>query len=340
MPPKKDKKSADSRVAEDLVHHEEREESVASKFTVGRESESTCFSSETLERILAANAQTFLAASKDSMSALLAALPSPSAAHVATISDSVTSTTRAHIKTPKWTDEETPFEYFTKYEKAMTHNRVPKGEWCHLLPVYLSGKAQASFTQVPEDMLDDLDTVKQVMLEALGDTPSSADRRWWTMTRQSGEDPGAFYLRERTTGLRYLQGLMTREEILERTILSRFMSLLPQDCYSFVAGKNPKNGLEAARQVQEFEETRGFAKRQQPWRHGYQANHGSGQRTQPSAGRGPSENGYRRSSTGNGERSGSDGSVGSNGGNGRNASSQEQPSGRQASGGRHKSDNF
>ena len=37
MPPKKDKKSADSRVAEDLVHHEEREESVASKFTVGRD---------------------------------------------------------------------------------------------------------------------------------------------------------------------------------------------------------------------------------------------------------------------------------------------------------------
>ena len=56
MPPKKDKKSADSRVAEDLVHHEEREESVASKFTVGRESESTCFCSETLERIVAANA--------------------------------------------------------------------------------------------------------------------------------------------------------------------------------------------------------------------------------------------------------------------------------------------
>ena len=106
MPPKKDKKSADSRVAEDLVHHEEIEESVASKFTVGRESELTCFSSETLERILAANAQTFLAASKDSMSALLAALPSPSTAHVATISDSVTSTTRAHFKTPKWTDEE------------------------------------------------------------------------------------------------------------------------------------------------------------------------------------------------------------------------------------------
>ena len=70
------------------------------------------------------------------------------------------------------------------------------------------------------------------MLESLGDTPASADRRWWTLSRQTGEAPGAFYLRVRSTGIRRIQGLETREEVCERMILSRFLSLLPQDCYN------------------------------------------------------------------------------------------------------------
>ena len=239
---------------------------MVSEATVGHDSEASTLSlsSVTLERILAANAWSFLEASKDSMSALIAALPSS----VAAISDSATvSTSRtAHIKTQKWTDDETPSEYFVKFEKAMAHNRIPKREWGQLLPVYLSGKAQASFTQVGDEMLDDYERVKETILESLGDTPASAGQRWWTMARQTGEDPGAFYLRVRSTGLRRLHGLKTREEIIEQFILSRFLSLLPQDCYSCVVTKCPKNGLEASRLVQEYEETRSFARRHQPWR--------------------------------------------------------------------------
>ena len=274
MPPKI-KKSGD-----------DREESVSSEATLGRGSESStlALSPEILQQILAANSQTVLEASKTSFSALLAALPS-SVAAVST-SATVATSSRAHVKTPKWTDEDTPYEYFTKYEKAMKHNKVDKSEWGHLLPVYLSGRAQASFSQVGDDMLDDYEKVKEVMLESLGDTPASADRRWWTINRNSGEDPGAFYLRVRSTGLRRLHGLPSKEEVVERTILSRYLSLLSQDCYSFVAAKNPKDGLEAARLVHEFEEIRGFARRNRPWRSGQSA---SGQRTQTNFSGGNSE---------------------------------------------------
>ena len=108
------------------------------------------------------------------MTALLSLFPSP----VAAVSESVTGATsaRAHIKTPKWSHDEIPFEYLLKFEKAMKHNR---SEWGQLLPVYLSGKAQASFAQVGEEMLDNYDLVKETMLESLGDTPASADRRWY-----------------------------------------------------------------------------------------------------------------------------------------------------------------
>ena len=115
-------------------------------------------------------------------------------------------------------------------------------------------------------LVEDYESVKATLLESLGDTPACADRRWWTLSRQASEEPGSFYLRVRATGLRRLHGLATREEITENVILSRFLSLLPSDCYSSVVSKQPKTGLEAARLVQEFEETRTFSRRRQPWK--------------------------------------------------------------------------
>ena len=47
-------------------------------------------------------------------------------------------------------------------------------------------------------------------------------------------------------GLRRVDGLKTREDVVEKTILLRFLSVLPQDCYSSVAEKRPKDGQEAA----------------------------------------------------------------------------------------------
>ena len=322
--PTKSKKSGD-----------DREESMSSEASVGHSSEASTLtvSSEVLERILATNARTFLEASKVSMTALIAALPS-SVATFGLVSGSTSRT--AHIKTPKWTDEENTYEYFTKYEKAMTHNKVAKSEWGHLLPVYLSGRDQASFSQVGEDMLDDYELVKETMLESLGDTPASADRCWWTINRHTGKAPGAFYLRVCSTGLRRLHGLRSRDEVVERTILSSYLSLLSQECYTSVVAKGPKDELEAARLVQEFEETRGFARRHQPWR-----NTSAGQHNQ-SSNRGPNDHGYKRApanvkqhgSAGGGSNSNSADSGNSHGGNTRTSSPQENASSSQASGGR------
>ena len=84
----------------------------------------------------------------------------------------------------------------------MEHNGTKVEEWGSLLRVYLSGKAQASFSQVSDDILGNYALVKEGLLRSLGDTPDSADRRWWTINRHSGEEPGAFYLRVRALGLR------------------------------------------------------------------------------------------------------------------------------------------
>ena len=166
----------------------------------------------------------------------------------------------------------------------MSHNGTDKRCWGQVLPVYLSGKAQQSFAQVDVSALDDYDLVKSTMLESLGDTPSSADRRWWSLCRRSGEEAGTFYLRIRSTGLRRLDGLVTKEEVCEKVILSRFLSLLAPDCYNCVIARQPQTGLEAAKLVQEYEEARTFARRQQPWKHASHQNNQHYRREQGTGG--------------------------------------------------------
>ena len=261
-------------------------------------------SSEQLERILAATSRTMAdsmaaamesssAASKSmeaSMMSLIASLtPAGSVAPAPSIS------ARSQVKVPKWTDDEIPFEFFTKLEKALAHNGVDKSSWGQLLPVYLAGKAQAALAQVPVASLDDYESVKSVLLESLGDTPTSADRKWWSLSRQPSEDACAFYLRVRAIGIRRLQGLSTKEEILEKLVLSRFMSLLPSDSYSCAMARQPKDGLEAARIVQELEETRAYSRKRHGWRQDHHSH--SGRRSNPSSG-GSSGAGVRESSGG------------------------------------------
>ena len=103
----------------------------------------TSVSTEQLEKILEANHK--------SMTALLASMSHSSSA----------GTSRAsHNKIPKWSDEEIPFEYFLKFEKAVKHNKIEKAAWGQLLPVYLAGRAQAALAQVDGDELEDYDSVK------------------------------------------------------------------------------------------------------------------------------------------------------------------------------------
>ena len=218
-------------------------------------------SSSMLETILAARDKSF----ESTMMSMLATL-TPSLSAASATAPPPPPPARAHVKVPKWTDDEVPFEYFTKLEKALAHNGVDKSSWGQLLPVYLAGKAQAALAQVPAASLDDYDLVKSVLLESLGDTPASADRKWWSLSRQPSEDACAFYLRIRALGIRRLQGLSSKEEILEKLVLSRFLSLLSADTYTGAMTRQPKDGLEAARIVQELEETRTFSRRRQHWR--------------------------------------------------------------------------
>ena len=243
--------------------------------------------------ILAANSK----AMESSMLSILATMTPPASASSVAPTPAVAS--RPSVKVPKWTDGDQPFTFFTKLETALTHNGVDKATWGSLLPVYLSGRAEVAFSQVDPTLLGDYDSVKSVLLKALGDTPAHADRNWWSLARLSGETPADFYLRIRNTGLRRFCKLPTREAVVDHVILSRFLSLLPADSYTAVMSQHPKTGLEAAELLQDFEETRAYSWKRQSWKNSH-----SGRREH---GRGGSSSGGSSSgsSSGNGNNHGS-----------------------------------
>ena len=234
--------------------------------TAGSASASSAVSSSQLEMIL----KSMEASQKSMESSFLSALSTISTS--TSVAPSVASAPppavapSSAVKVPKWTDGDQPFPFFTKLETAFTHNKVDKATWGRLLPVYLSGRAEIAFTQVDSSLLGDYDAVKSVLLKALGDTPAHAERHWWSLARLSGETPADFFSRVRHTGLRRLSQLPTREAVVDHVILSRFLSLLPADSYAAVMSQHPKTGLEAAEFLLDFEETRAYSRKRQPWK--------------------------------------------------------------------------
>ena len=309
------------------LDHTAREDTLSPLYSAsnaGSAGAGSSVSSSQLEMMLAATSKMMadsMASSQRSMEASQKAMETSFLSALSTISTSTAVppsiasappavTPSSAVKVPKWTDGDQPFPFFTKLETAFTHNKVDKATWGHLLPVYLSGRAELAFSQVDSSLLGDYEAVKSVLLKALGDTPAHAERHWWSLARLSGETPADFFSRVRHTGLRRLSQLPTREAVVDHVILSRFLSLLPTDSYAAVMAQHPKTGLEAAEFLLDFEETRAYSRKRQPWKDHHH-------RREPHRSKSPnnSSEGTYSSGTGGGDTSSGSGVIEVTGGN-------------------------
>ena len=164
------------------------------------------------------------------------------------------------IDVPKWTENEVPHEFLSKYEIAQVHNGVDKAEWGLLLQVYLSGTAQAAYALLDPALYRDYDLLKEQLLKDLRDTPEQADRRWWSLAKKQNETFGAFLVRMKSTANRRFQDCLTREELLEKVILSKFLFSLPPEHYNAVTLREPKTAMQAANIVDDLVSRSEFAR--------------------------------------------------------------------------------
>ena len=102
-------------------------------------------------------------------------------------------------------------------------------------------------------LLDSYDSVKEILLEAMGDTASQAARKWWTVVREPDESNNALYQKISTLNHRTLEPLGdNKQDILNFITLSKFLDLLPHACYNFVVSRQ---GREAAKLAMEFQQS-------------------------------------------------------------------------------------
>ena len=198
---------------------------------------------------MARNYKESMADNQAAMAILIASLPAKP----------VVEPKKVRVDVPKWKEGEAPHEYFQKYETAQEHNGVDRREWGVLLQVYLSGTAQAAYSQVNPDHYRDYDNLKGVMLRALRDTPEQADRNWWSLSRKAGETLNAFQIRMRTVANRRFDGYESREALFEKVLLSRFLYLLPAEQYNLVTMRDPQTTELAASILDDSESRAEFA---------------------------------------------------------------------------------
>ena len=100
--------------------------------------------------------------------------------------------------------------------------------------------------------------------------------------------------------------------MVDHVILSRFLSLLPVDSYAAVMSQHPKTGLEAAEFLLDFEETRAYSRKRQPWK-----DHHHHHRREPHRSHSPnnSSSGNSNGGTSSGNNSSGSGAQEATGGN-------------------------
>ena len=202
------------------------------------------------QHALAENQRILLKDNKEAIAAIVAALPgAPVLTHK-----------KVKIEVPRWQEGESMHEYLLKYEKAQTNNGVDKRQWGVLLQVFLSGSAQAAYTQIDPELVDDYDSVKGMMLKVMRDTPEQADRNWWSLARKQGETMSAFQIRLKGVATRRFQGCDTREALFDKVVLSRLLYLLPADQYNLVTMRNPESAAAVADIVDDLECRAEFSK--------------------------------------------------------------------------------
>ena len=154
---------------------------------------------------------------------------------------------------PTWKENDMPADYLRRFEQVMKCNGEPKDQWARSLSLHLTGKASTVFsTRIPLDRQDDYDAVKSILLDAFGDTVDLARQQWWTLKKSSNETFQDCMIRIEEKFKRGLEGCETRFDYVSTLSLSKFISLLPAECRTYVLGRNPRDGMMAAHLAEEF----------------------------------------------------------------------------------------
>jgi hypothetical protein len=101
-------------------------------------------------------------------------------------------------------------------------------------------------------MQDDYDAVRTILLDAFGDTIDSARQQWWTLRKTPNESYQDCMIRIEEKFKRGLEGCKTHFDYVSTMSLSKFISILPAECRTYVLGRNPKDGMTAAHLAEEF----------------------------------------------------------------------------------------
>ena len=139
---------------------------------------------------------------------------------------------RQEIKYPELHDDESPIEFFNKLEWTAHYNRLSADDKVFTLRLHLHGKTSRAFcTLIDEEDMDNYDHVKATLLEALGDTPTRADWKWWQLHFRQGDYPMEYAQTVLLLNNRRLKEAPDRKSVLELVALYKFLHSLPAEMH-------------------------------------------------------------------------------------------------------------
>jgi len=143
---------------------------------------------------------------------------------------------------PKMSDSD-PLIFFSAFERTLSLNEVPRGQWSKLLGSTLTNKAHKALTALSISEMQDYDKCKRIILDS-----AEYLRRFRTSKRESGETHKMFKARLNDYLQYYIEAreATTFEKIYDDVLLQQLLCNMPTDVRNFVISKQPISADQAS----------------------------------------------------------------------------------------------
>jgi len=148
---------------------------------------------------------------------------------------------------PKMSDSD-PLIFFSAFERTLSLNEVPRGQWSKLLGSTLTNKAHKALTALSISEMQDYDKCKRIILDYYKLDSAEYLRRFRTSKRESGETHKMFKARLNDYLQYYIEAreATTFEKIYDDVLLQQLLCNMPTDVRNFVISKQPISADQAS----------------------------------------------------------------------------------------------
>ena len=160
-------------------------------------------------------------------------------------------------------DESDDVESFlTVFERVMTAQSVPNGQWTVTLAPLLTGKAQQAYAAMTAEEAASYPAVKEAVLRRYDINTETYRQRFRQAKQEEGESPRELATRLTDLANKWLKDKTTVPAVIDAVVMEQLLDTLPADLRVWVRERKPGSSTDAGKLAEDYLQARSLTERE------------------------------------------------------------------------------